>query len=202
MWLGSPVFGSFFHSPSTVGVPVPVPFPVPSPVPVPAPVAVPTPVAVPAPVAVPVSDTVTVPAAFSAHHALAYGAPPAPPAIFKYAVAYEAPQPVIKYSLGAPVTTTTTTYSGFAAPAVAHYAPQPVAHYAAAPQPVTQYAAAPSPQFLTRFTAPPTGYHFAAPPSYSKYKLHFGSPPPHVPAAVYGAPPSHHSPIAFNSQGW
>ncbi|XP_039485328.1 leucine-rich repeat extensin-like protein 3 [Drosophila santomea] len=185
--LGAPALGSFHHEPSAVAVPVGVPVPVP--VPVPSPYPVPSPVAVPAPVAVPVSDTVTVPAAFSAHQGLTYGAVdhygPPPPAIFKYAASYAAPQPVIKYSLGAPVTTTTTTYTGFAA------APPPSVHYAA--------AAPPPPQFIARFAPPPIGYQFAAAaPSYGRYKLHFGSPPHHSPAVVYGAPP----PPAFGTQGW
>ncbi|XP_017127609.1 extensin [Drosophila elegans] len=195
MCLGSPVLGSFLHGPSAVGVPVgvpvPVPVPVPSPFPVPSPVAVPTPVAVPAPVAVPVSDTVTVPAVYNVRQPYnTYGPPdhyapaPSPPAIFKYAASYASPQPVIKYSLGAPVTTTTTTYTGFAAPPTAQYA---------SPPPV-QFAAAAPPQFIARFAAPPTGYQFAAAPSYGRFKLHFGSPPHHSPAAVYGAPPT--------TQGW
>jgi len=139
---------------------------------------------------------VTIPAVYNAHQAFAYGteehyAPAPPPAIFKYS-SYAAPQPVIKYSLGAPVTTTTTTYTGFAAP--------PTSHFAAAPP--VQFAAPPPPQFLTRFAAPPTGYQFAAAPSFGRYKLHFAAPPPppsyhHSPAAVYGAPPA-----TFNTQGW
>nr|XP_016942695.2 extensin-1 [Drosophila suzukii] len=193
MCLGSPAWGSFHHGPSAVGVPVGVPVPVP--VPVPSPYPVPSLVAVPAPVAVPVSDTVTIPAVYNAHQAFAYGTEehyaPAPPPIFKYSSSYAAPQPVIKYSLGAPVTTTTTTYTGFAAP--------PTSHFAAAPP--VQFAAPPPPQFLTRYAAPPTGYQFAAAPSFGRYKLHFGAPPPpsyhHSPAAVYGAPPA-----TFNTQGW
>ncbi|XP_030385707.1 extensin-2 [Scaptodrosophila lebanonensis] len=114
---------------------------------------------------------------YAALPALTYAAPPPPPpqaaAIFKYATAYAAPQPVIKYSLGAPVTTTTTTYSSFAAPA---------------PAPAT-FAAAPPPVFA-KF-APPT-YHaalppnvYAAPHSYGKFSFHTASPGAF---ATYAAP--------------
>ncbi|XP_068139857.1 uncharacterized protein [Drosophila tropicalis] len=128
----SPVFGTFLHGQgSAVGVPISVPVPVGLPVAVPGPV-VQAPVGVPAVYGAPLPPyPLTAP--------LAYGAPQ--PSLFKYH------NPAIKYSLGIPVTTTTTTYSGFAAA---------------------------SPQLLSKVA--PSAYHLPAPPSPS-FRLHASSLP-------------------------
>ncbi|KRF97791.1 uncharacterized protein Dwil_GK26984 [Drosophila willistoni] len=138
----SPVFGTFLHGQgSAVGVPISVPVPVSLPVAVPGPV-VQAPVAVPAVYSAPLQP-------YPHTAPLAYGAPQ--PSLFKY------PNPAIKYSLGVPVTTTTTTYSGFT-----HNSPQflskvvPTAyHLTASPSPSFRLHASPLPLPTAFYAAPP-----------------------------------------------